>query len=204
MAFSGPHINHLAPRTLDIDALQAAGVQHGIPMKDVIESPPRSKCPILLRQTSFKAFQEKVCFIKGEMLVQGSHTARIGEVEQRGAALTTKGRMIYDELITEAAGLPVTAADEETYSRIFERFADDWEEMRSQDLCWFRDYVVDGSVSDLEILKGKDHSVEDLIRLGAVKYEPFVYEDLLPLSAAGILQSNLNTCEKGSKGSSSN
>lgn len=33
--------------------------------------------------------------------------------------------------------------------------------------------------------------MEDLIRIGKVGYEPIVYEDFLPASAAGIFQSNL-------------
>lgn len=55
VAFKGPHINHLTPRTLDIDIVQAQMPAHGITPKAVIEGPPRRQCPILLRQTSFKA-----------------------------------------------------------------------------------------------------------------------------------------------------
>ncbi len=33
---------------------------------------------------------------------QGTHTARFGEIEQRGVALTPKGRQIYDELLHKA------------------------------------------------------------------------------------------------------
>jgi uncharacterized glyoxalase superfamily metalloenzyme YdcJ len=202
VAFAGPHINHLTPRTLDIDALQVEGLQHGIPMKDVIEGPPRRECPILLRQTSFKALQEKVFFVEGKDLVQGSHTARFGEVEQRGAALTVKGRILYDELVKEAAERRVTAADEEAYGKIFKRFPDDWEEMRRLDLCWFRYYFADNSNSELEKIKGEAHSIEELIRRGAVKYEAFVYEDFLPLSAAGIFQSNLGKAGEKGRGES--
>src|SRR5690606_209937 len=63
VCFQGPHINHLTPRTLDIDAAQAAMPLHGMDAKDVVEGPPRRHCPILLRQTSFKALQESVRFI---------------------------------------------------------------------------------------------------------------------------------------------
>ncbi|WP_305808648.1 2-oxoadipate dioxygenase/decarboxylase family protein, partial [Staphylococcus epidermidis] len=84
VCFRGPHINHLTPRTLDIDAAQAAMPTRGMDAKDVVEGPPRRDCPILLRQTSFKALQEAVRFTDDA----GAHTARFGEIEQRGVALT--------------------------------------------------------------------------------------------------------------------
>ena len=62
VCFRGPHINHLTPRTLDIDAVQAAMPAHGMQAKAVIEGPPRRACPILLRQTSFHALSEPVRF----------------------------------------------------------------------------------------------------------------------------------------------
>jgi uncharacterized glyoxalase superfamily metalloenzyme YdcJ len=80
VAFKGPHINHLTPRTLDIDQVQAAMPAHGITPKAVIEGPPRRHCPILLRQTSFKALDEPIAFTDA----QGRHSARFGEIEQRG------------------------------------------------------------------------------------------------------------------------
>ena len=33
---------------------------------------------------------------------QGTHTARFGEIEQRGVALTPKGRQLYDDLLRNA------------------------------------------------------------------------------------------------------
>ena len=97
VSFRGPHINHLTPRTLDIDAAQAAMLERGIPAKALIEGPPRRAVPILLRQTSFKALEESVSFpdIDGSPS-PGTHTARFGEIEQRGLALTPKGRALYD------------------------------------------------------------------------------------------------------------
>ena len=59
VAFKGPHINHLTPRTLDIDAVQLGMPAKGIPPKAVVEGPPTRRHPILLRQTSFKALQER-------------------------------------------------------------------------------------------------------------------------------------------------
>ena len=54
VSFPGPHINHLTPRTLDIDAAQTEMHKVGLKAKAVIEGPPKRSCPILLRQTSFK------------------------------------------------------------------------------------------------------------------------------------------------------
>ncbi len=89
VSFRGPHINHLTPRTLDIDAAQRAMQARGIDAKAVIEGPPPRAVPILLRQTSFKAIEEDVTF-PGDQ--PGQHTARFGEIEQRGAALINPER----------------------------------------------------------------------------------------------------------------
>lgn len=99
VCFPGCHINHLTPRTLDIDRVQSMMPECGIEPKILIEGPPRREVPILLRQTSFKALEEPVLFA-GEM--RGTHTARFGEIEQRGVALTPKGRALYDELLNKA------------------------------------------------------------------------------------------------------
>ncbi|WP_417625356.1 VOC family protein, partial [Paremcibacter congregatus] len=63
VCFKGPHINHLTPRTLDIDAVQHAMPERGIAPKAIVEGPPARNCPILLRQTSFKALEEQVYFV---------------------------------------------------------------------------------------------------------------------------------------------
>ncbi|NHN23202.1 DUF1338 family protein, partial [Bacillus amyloliquefaciens] len=67
--------------------------------KAVVEGPPPRAVPILLRQTSFKAIEEDVVF-PGDQ--PGQHTARFGEIEQRGAALTPAGRALYDRLLEQA------------------------------------------------------------------------------------------------------
>lgn len=66
VSFKGPHINHLTPRTLDIDKVQVLMPEYGIAPKAVVEGPPTRKCPILLRQTSFKALEEPVSFRDGK------------------------------------------------------------------------------------------------------------------------------------------
>lgn len=194
VAFKGPHINHLTPRTLDIDAVQAGMKSRGITPKAVIEGPPRRHCPILLRQTSFKALEESVTFTGTGEKQSGHHTARFGEIEQRGCALKPKGRALYDELLNaaraEIGGAP-TEANAAEYMRALEEhfaaFPDDWHSLQREDLAFFHYFPSPNAV------KG-DYQESDLVHLiesGSVMIEPIVYEDFLPVSAAGIFQSNL-------------
>ncbi len=183
VSFQGPHINHLTPRTLDIDAVQAQMPDRGIAPKAVIEGPPRRKADILLRQTSFKALEEAVVFHG----VDGSHTARFGEIEQRGIALTPAGRTLYDTLLNKAraeAACPGAPDYTTVLNATFEAFPDDFEQLRREGLGFFQ-YRV-GTVAE-----GKAQSVDQLIDMGALIADPQVYEDFLPVSAAGIFQSNL-------------
>ncbi|ETS84094.1 hypothetical protein PFICI_02119 [Pestalotiopsis fici W106-1] len=196
VAFPGPHINHLTPRTLDIDEVQLQMEKQGIPLKEIIEGPPARNCPILLRQTSFKALKEGVFFPvsldqSGSQngMVLGSHTARFGEIEQRGVALTEKGRALYDHLVNEAWKNGVTPQDPEAYTDLFRAFPDTWEELRQYGLAWFR-YYVSTDKADLNDDRF-NMTVDDLIQQGSICYEPMTYEDFLPLSAAGIFRSNL-------------
>ncbi len=112
VSFKGPHINHLTPRTLDIDRVQALMPNYGIAPKAIVEGPPTRACPILLRQTSFKALEEPVSFRNADGVWEtGSHTARFGEIEQRGIALTSKGRALYDRLLEQSRKIVRPAAD---------------------------------------------------------------------------------------------
>jgi uncharacterized glyoxalase superfamily metalloenzyme YdcJ len=194
VAFKGPHINHLTPRTLDIDIVQAQMAAHGITPKAVIEGPPRRQCPILLRQTSFKALDEPVAFTD-QADTRGSHSARFGEIEQRGAALTPKGRALYDRLLNAARDELKDFPNEANAARYnelmaqhFSEFPDTHEGMRQQELAFFRYFVTEkGQAADeLDTL-----SLEELVSGGYLRVEPLVYEDFLPVSAAGIFQSNL-------------
>jgi uncharacterized glyoxalase superfamily metalloenzyme YdcJ len=151
--FPNPHLNHLTPNSLDIDALYAEmsqrlkGPYAHLPhrgMKDSIEGPPRRNAPILLRQTAYNALDEAVRFVdaSGDE-ANAVHRARFGEIEQRGVALTPKGRALYDEAIADPD--PETA---------FARIPDSFEELRRDDLAYFRS-------------SGNGH-------------EPVRYEDFLP------------------------
>lgn len=166
VCFRGPHINHLTPRTLDIDAVQASMRTRGMNPKSVIEGPPRRAVPILLRQTSFQALTEPVRFADQGDGDRGTHTARFGEVEQRGAALTPAGRSLYDRLLGQLQSEVAAGAERpEASARIFSNFPDDIDTLRASGLAFFHPGTSD----------------------------PILYEDFLPVSAAGIFRSNLGS-----------
>ena len=186
VSFKGPHINHLTPRTLDIDRAQGEMPKRGIAPKAVIEGPPRRKADILLRQTSFKALDEPVEF-QGE---SGSHTARFGEIEQRGVALTPTGRALYDAALAQLRAQAATPGAK-SYTTLLDAgfgcLPDDLEALRAQGLAFFRYRASDVAAP------ARAESVSDLIASGALVADPQVYEDFLPVSAAGIFQSNLHS-----------
>ncbi|MGC1860144.1 MAG: VOC family protein [Methylocystis sp.] len=202
--FDGPHINHLTLAALDIDAAQQALAASEMNPKAIIEGPPRRRCPILLRQTSFKALPEPVVFpnATGAPLV-GVHTARFGEIEQRGVALTAKGRALYDWLLAAAhAHVPIAGdasnavAHMEELRRCFEAFPDDAETLCVERLAFFRYSPTAGGAKRTAEGQGP-FSVEGLLRAGLLRIEPIVYEDFLPVSAAGIFRSNLDATGRG-------
>ncbi|WP_322528755.1 VOC family protein [Salinicola sp. LHM] len=188
VCFRGPHINHLTPRTLDIDEVQRRMPDVGIVPKSVIEGPPKRRCPLLLRQTSFKALEETIVFSDHH---EGSHTARFGEIEQRGIALKPQGRALYDQLLTAARQQTKGLANDEHQSimeKVFSRFPDDEQQLRIQGLAYF-DYRLTLQAGSLEEVETTD--LETAIEQGWVTATPITYEDFLPVSAAGIFQSNL-------------
>jgi uncharacterized glyoxalase superfamily metalloenzyme YdcJ len=191
ISFKGPHINHLTPRCLDIDALQKRMPEMGINPKAVIEGPP-AIISILLRQTSFKALTEPVLFDG----VQGEHTARFGEVEQRGAALTPSGRALYDQILARVLTRCKPAADgsnRHEYMRAleeeFQDFPADFDVLVFKKLAYCS-YQLTEKVNDVDPCD-LPQELEALIHSGFVKTSPITYEDFLPASAAGIFQSNL-------------
>lgn len=191
VCFDGPHINHLTPRTLDIDAVQDEMASQGLEAKDVIEGPPRRRHAILLRQTSFRALVETVRFADSDA---GQHTARFGEVEQRGMALTREGRALYDRLLARARAAQGSAPGHaERLAQAFADFPDDLDVIRRRQLAYFR-YRWAGVVP--RGLASSD--LETLVASGAVIAEPVLYEDFLPVSAAGIFRSNLGDAEQAS------
>ncbi|KKY35532.1 hypothetical protein UCDDA912_g04493 [Diaporthe ampelina] len=209
--FNSAHINHLTPRALDIGVAQAAMIKGGLSVKDRIEGPPLRKCPILLRQTSFLALEEHIRFpCAGSRdqcrLVDGQHKARFGEIEERGAAVTPKGRKLYDELLEEAMSLAQAAEShsaatlDKMLARTFERYPDDWDELRRQRLIYCEYQCDAGAKEKLVALGGSSEATPaflDKLVVGKIlKARPITYEDFLPFSAAGIFQSNLQAAGK--------
>ena len=194
VSFKGPHINHLTPRTLDIDAVQKLMPHYQIAAKEAIEGPPHRQVPILLRQTSFKALSEKITFTDSSA---GVHTARFGEIEQRGLALTPEGRVLYDRLLQQA-GDDSERKENETQdaqlARNFAAFPDNVTDLRHQALGYFRYRLKPGAA--LPDTHASRAHLETLISQGLIQARPIIYEDFLPVSAAGIFQSNLGS-ERG-------
>jgi uncharacterized glyoxalase superfamily metalloenzyme YdcJ len=198
VSFKGPHINHLTPRTLDIDAAHAQMSRRGIDAKAIIEGPPRRHIPILLRQTSFKALAEKIRFVGQSSGDMATHTARFGEIEQRGAALTRAGRQLYDECLAEAGSGPgAPGADHEAcLTKAFGRFPDDLVQLRAQALAFFRYEVTEAGRAAVDTGDVVGVDFENCILAGWVSVRTILYEDFLPVSAAGIFQSNLGRSEQ--------
>ncbi|KAH8675074.1 hypothetical protein BGZ61DRAFT_458253 [Ilyonectria robusta] len=201
--FRSSHINHLTPRTLCITSSQDLMKTEGLMVKDRIEGPPPRSCPILLRQTSFLAIEEPIKFFGGsdssyDSLVQGSHRARFGEIEERGAAVTPAGRRLYDELLEEAMAVAARSSEEpspEEFDRlvetVFKKYPDDWSELRSRDLIYC---TFEATSKGIEArLPKQSFHIDALLEQGLVDAFPMTYEDFLPLSAAGIFQSNLGS-----------
>ncbi len=200
VSFKGPHINHLTPRTLDIDAAQAEMPRRGVAAKDVVEGPPRRRHPILLRQTSFKALEEAIVFAGDG--AAGAHTARFGEIEQRGAALTAAGRELYDRLLGQVRSMGNAGSTGNDYAArldaVFAEFPDDLEAMHDQQLAFFRYAIRDQAAFAQVAASGAGFDLAALLRKHIVEARPIVYEDFLPVSAAGIFQSNLGGAEQKS------
>lgn len=193
VSFKGPHINHLTPRTLDIDAAQTAMLARGMAVKSVIEGPPPRKVPILLRQTSFNALSETIRFEGDGADAQGAHTARFGEIEQRGVALTRKGRALYDALLARARDEDgAQGHDYQAHlAETFAAFPDDLTRLRKDGLAFFRYVPTASGHAALPAPPAGTDPIESWIRQGLVEALPLTYEDFLPVSAAGIFQSNL-------------
>ena len=200
VCFPGCHINHLTPRTLDIDRVQALMPECGMVPKALIEGPPRREVPILLRQTSFKALEEPVVFA-GEH--QGTHSARFGEIEQRGIALTPKGRALYDRLLNEAGVGKDNLHHQRHLQEVFSQFPDSEFLLRQQGLAWFRYRLTPAGEAHRHAF-GPGDDPQPLIERGGVGAQPIIYEDFLPVRAAGIFQSNLgNDIQARSHGNAS-
>jgi len=168
-------------------------------MIDEIQGPPRWDGPdVLLRQTSFRALAEERRFRHPNgSVTSGSLRVRFGEVEQRGIALTTRGRDLYDQLVAEVdrrlAEAPAGTTRVDIARDVWtERLPRTERELAIEALGFFR-----YRVSEVPPPTTGQATLAQLLGSRALVPEPIVYEDFLPRSAAGIFQSNLT--DEGSR-----
>lgn len=179
--FGNPHLNHLTPNSLDISKLYNFMAKE-IPdnLKDSIEGPPLREIRILLRQTSYKAVVEQIEFEDEQgQICTGFHKARFGEIEERGMAMTPKGKALYEKALKKYM--------ENNDKNEFAIIPDNHQQLYKQKLGY---YMYAPSPTAI----GKDDlpvDLDTLIADGSITLTPIRYEDFLPVSAAGIFASNL-------------
>ena len=125
----------------------------------------------------------------------GTHTARFGEVEQRGIALTRKGRQRYDALLARAREQAPGQRYEDRLTEVFTEFPDDLDTLRAEGLAFFRYALTDDGLRHADP-SAADLDIDALLARGLVQANPITYEDFLPVSAAGIFRSNLGSAEQ--------
>jgi len=183
---------------LQKDDLALTKLQHA-GFKDFTEGPSEDT-PVLLRQDAYKALTEPVQFRNADgAVVNAVHTARFGEIEQRGYATTATGRALYDQCLAEADAARENnpalakkdfAAYEQMYARPFAPFPKTLPELLKQKLVYAHYAATAKGIATKGSIGTTD--IADLVRLEYVDYEGLRYEDFLPVSAAGIFASNLN------------
>ena len=176
-----------------LHALKHAG------FKDFTEGPSEDT-PILLRQDAYKALTEPVQFRQADgTTVDTVHTARFGEIEERGYATTPKGRAMYDTCLAQAdaarekdPSLPKKdfAAYETLYAKPFAPFPKTLPALLEQGLVYGRYAATPKGIAAKGSLPTTD--IHALVREGFAQVEGLRYEDFLPVSAAGIFASNLD------------
>lgn len=78
----------------------------------------------------------------------------------------------------------------ELMEQYFQAFPDDYAQMREQGLAYFRYFATEQGLAARRHAD-QPRTLQALIAAGHVAVEPLIYEDFLPVSAAGIFQSNL-------------
>jgi uncharacterized glyoxalase superfamily metalloenzyme YdcJ len=188
-------VRAFAQAPFQLKALKHAG------FKDFTEGPSEDT-PVLLRQDAYKALTEPVRFTEADgTTVDTVHTARFGEIEERGYATTPKGRALYDACLAKAdamrdadPALPKRdwAGYEAAYGKEFAPFPKTLRELVAAGLVFAR---FAPTPKGLAAAKAGTVGTTDLLALaaqGLVQFEGLRYEDFLPVSAAGIFASNLN------------
>ncbi|MBX3388961.1 MAG: VOC family protein [Phycisphaeraceae bacterium] len=183
----------LSEPDLQLSKLKHAG------FKDFTEGPSQDT-PVLLRQDAYKALTERVTFTNPDgTVVDTTHTARFGEIEQRFYATTPAGRDLYDKCLTQNDAQRDKdpsivkrdfAAYESQSAGAFAPFPKTLRELAEKNIVYGRfaptakGLAANGSVQSTDM--------RDLVSQGFAQIEGLRYEDFLPVSAAGIFASNLN------------
>ena len=182
------------------DAFRLSSLPHA-GFKDLTEGPSQDT-PVLLRQDAYKALTEPVEFSAEDgSTAKSTHTARFGEIEERGYACTQEGRRLYDDCLAKADAirerdpkLPSRdwAGYEELYSVPFAAFPKSLLELLERGLVFGRYAPTPAGMAAAKTGTIDTADVHELVRRGLAQYEGLRYEDFLPVSAAGIFASNLN------------
>ena len=185
------HINHLTPRVLDIDELYGADAvaRHRDDRRDpgaaALGGPGRAAAADVVP----RARRGPGVPVPRRAVRTGALRVRFGEVEQRGIALTPRGRALYDRMVAEVdarGGGPDGARE------VWRRHLPATERGLAERGLAFFTYRGGGPTGGPSRLgAGRDVELRELVDAGVLVPEPIVYEDFLPRSAAGIFRSNL-------------
>ena len=132
---------------------------------------------------------------------------RFGEIEQRGVAMTPKGRDVYDACINktlnnikkeiagklyEGKALAVKEYKEyvRQYKQCFKDMPKTHKELREQGLAYYTYHATEKGLTAAKAQSIKSADMNYLMDNGFVSYKPIRYNDFLPVSAGGIFGSN--------------
>lgn len=172
--------------------------------KDFSEGPSEDT-PVLLRQDAYRALTEPVEFTERDgTTVNGTHTARFGEIEERFYACTARGRRLYDECLAAAESArercessPMQGAgsvierQEAAYAAPFAAFPKTLPALVAAGLVHARYTATSSGIAAAEAGAIASTDLAWLVSRGFADLEGLRYEDFLPVSAAGIFASNL-------------
>lgn len=187
----------------DLHELDHAG------FKDYTEGPDAGT-PVFLRQDAYKALSEPVRMVNPDgSVLDMTHTARFGEIEQRFYAATPSGRALYNRCADAAEAargvtIPDPAQDHAgslaAYAKFFGEFPDNLRGLLRAGLAFGEYEATPAGIAAGGSLPTRD--LLELVELGLVAVEGIRYEDFLPVSAAGIFASNLD--QYGTKATAKN
>ena len=174
---------------LDVETLALSLIHHN-GYKDSTEGPDAGT-QILLRQDAYRALTEPIRFVDETPVVDSTHTARFGEIEQRFYATTPVGRSLYDQCLTAQTSAHQSSGEgAEIRSDAFGVFPSTLNGLVKSGLVYAFFEPVRTNRKREEAITTAD--VDELVEQGLLRYRGIRYEDFLPISAAGIFASNLD------------